>query len=172
MDDITITNPPFVTPQFAQRMCQAETLRKLAEFWPATPAGLTAEDVRAALNAGAAMLDGTAPRRTPLDILAEDFGLKMQRFAGDKQVRVMGVRTCGADASRHIVETRVERQAGQACVQMDDEPLLTVYADKGVRPALLERVAMHGLLTVLKDHKRHTGAERRRRARAKMEVQA
>lgn len=172
MDDITITNPRHITQPLECRMYLAETLRKLSQFWPATPDGLMAANVRAALNAGADMLDGTAPRRTPLDILAEDFGLKMQRFAADKQVRVIGVRTSGADASRHIVETRVERQAGQACVLMDDEHVLTVYGDKGVRPALLERVAMNGLLTLLKDHKRHTGAERRRRARAKKEVQA
>ena len=102
MDDITITNPPFVTPPAVTRAMQAELLKHLAINWPATPTGFPADMVRAALSAGAAMLDGTAPKRKPYDILAEDFGLKLTRLSGDKHVRVIGVRTSGGGAAEHL----------------------------------------------------------------------
>ena len=172
MVDITIKNTKFAMPPAFTRTMQAELLKHMAINWPSTPIGIPDDMVRAALSAGAAMLDGTAPKRKPYDILAEDFGLKMHRFAADKQVRIIGVRTSGADASCHIVDTRVERKTKQACVLIDEDPVLTVYGENGVRPTLLERIAVHGLLTIMKDHKRCSGAERRRRARAKKEVQA
>lgn len=171
MDDITITNPPFVTPPAVTRAMQAELLKHLAINWPATPTGFPADMVRAALSAGAAMLDGTAPKRKPYDILAEDFGLKLTRLSGDKHVRVIGVRTSGG-GQRSIWEVRVERAAGQACVQKDDEPVITIYGEKGISPSLLERIAVRSVLTLLIKKKRCTRTERRRRAKAKKEVQA
>ena len=171
MDDITITNPPFVTPPAVTRAMQAELLKHLAINWPATPTGFPVDMVRAALSFGAAMLDGTAPKRRPYDILAEDFGLKLARLPGDKQVRVIGVRTSGG-GQRSIWEVRVYREAGQACVQKDDEPVITIYGEKGVSPSLLEMIAVRSVLTLLVEKKRCTRTERRRRAKAKKEVQA
>ena len=171
MDDNTIT-PPAVT-----RAMQAELLKHIAHNWPEWPTGWTemptvwsADMVRAALFAGAAMLNGTAQKRKPFDILAEDFGLKLTRLAGDKHVRVIGVRTGGG--KRSIWEVRVDRSAGQACVQKDDEQVITIYGDKGICPSLLERIAVRSVLTLLVEKKRCTRTERRRRAKARKEVQA
>lgn len=150
---------------------KAELLKHMAICWPATPTGFTYDMVRSALLAGAAMLDGTAPKRKPYDILAEDFGLKLTRLPGDKHVRVIGVRTSGG-GQRSIWDIRVERAAAQACVMKDDEAVLTIYGDKCVSPSLLERIAVRSVLTLMVEKQRCTRTERRRRAKAKREVQA
>lgn len=171
MGNITITNPPIATPPAVTRAMQAELLKHLAINWPTTHTGFPADMVRAALNAGAAMLDGTAPKRKPFDILEEDFGLQLVRFASDRQVRVLGVRTNGC-GQKSIWDVRVEREAGQACVQKDDESVITIYGDNGISPSLLERIAVRSVLTLLVEKRRCTRTERRRRAKAKKEVQA
>lgn len=172
MEDITIANPPFSTPPAVARAVQAEVLKHLAINWPSTHTGFPADLVLAALHAGAAMLDGTAPKRKPYDILAEDFGLKMHRFAADKHIRVIGVRKFGANASCHIVDTRVDRKTKQACVLIDEDPVLTIYGETGISPSLLEKIAVRSVLALMIEKKRCTRAERRRRAKARKEVQA
>ena len=164
MDDNTIT-PPAVT-----RAMQAELLKHMAINWPSTPIGIPDDMVRAALSAGAAMLDGTAPKRKPYDILAEDFGLKLARMSGDKQVRVIGVRASGGQ--RSIWEIRVARAERQACVMKDNDPVITIYGETGISPSLLEKIAVRSVLALLVEKKRCTRAERRRRAKSRREVQA
>lgn len=171
MDDITITNQPSVTPPAVTQAMQAELLKHLAINWPATPTGFPADMVRSALFAGAAMLDGTAPKRKPFDILEEDFGFKLARFTSDRQIRVFGMRTNGW-GQRSIWDIRVERDACQACIQKDDEPVITIYGEKGISPSLLERIAVRSVLALLVEKRRCTRTERRRRAKAKKEVQA
>lgn len=170
MEDITIANPPFSTPPAFARAVQAEVLKHLAINWPSTHTGFPAVMVIAALRAGAAMLDGTAPKRKPYDILAEDFGLKLSRLSGDRHVRVIGVRASGGQ--RSIWEVRVERADRQACVQKDNEPVITIYGETGISPSLLERIAVRSILTLLAEKKRCSRSERRRRAKARKEVQA
>ena len=170
MEDITIDNQPSVTPPAVTRAMQAELLKHIAHNWPEWPTGWPADMVRAALSAGAAMLDGTAPKRKPYDILAEDFGLKLARMSGDKQVRVIGVRASGGQ--RSIWEVRVERAECQACVQMDNEPVITIYGETGISPSLLEKIAVRSVLSLLVEKKRCTRAERRRRAKDRKEVQS
>ena len=170
MVDITINNPPFVMPPAVTRAMHAELLKHMAINWPSTPIGIPDDMVRAALSAGAAMLDGTAPKRKPYDILAEDFGLKLARMSGDKQVRVIGVRASGGQ--RSIWEVRVERADRQACVQMDNDPVITIYGETGISPSLLERIAVRSVLALLVEKQRCTRAARRRRAKDRKEVQA
>lgn len=177
MDDITVKNPPSVTPPAVTRAMQAELLKHIAHNWPEWPTGWpemptvwSADMVRAALSAGAAMLDGTAPNRKQYDILAEDFGLKLARMSGDKQVRVIGVRASGGQ--RSVWDIRVERADRQACVQKDNEPVITIYGETGISPSLLEKIAVRSVLALLVEKKRCTRAERRRRAKARKEVQA
>ena len=176
--DIVNENQPSDTLPAVTRAMLAELLRNIAHNWPAMTVCSASQDiwsadmVRAALHDCAAILERTDQKRKPYDILTYDYGLKMKRFASDKQVRIIGVRTSGSEPSRHIVDTRVDRKTKQACVLIDDDPVFTIYGENGVRPTLLERIAVHGLLTIMKDHKRCSGAERRRRARAKKEVQA
>lgn len=179
MEDITIDNPPYFTPPAVTRSMQAELLKHIAHNWPEWPTGWpemptvwSADMVRAALSAGAAMLDGTAPKRKPYDILAEDFGLKMHRFAADKHIRVIGVRKSGANASCHIVDTRVDRKTKQACVLIDEDPVLTIYGETGISPSLLEKIAVRSVLALMVEKNRCTRAERRRRAKARKEVQS
>ena len=170
MEDITIDNPPYFTPPAVTRDMQAELLKHIAYNWPEMQTVWPADMVRAALSAGAAMLDGTAPKRKPFDILAEDFGLKLQRFAADKHIRVIGVRTIGE--KRSVWEIRVELEARQACVQMDNDPVITIYGETGISTSMLERIAVRSVLALLVEKKRCSRAERRRRAKARKEVQA
>lgn len=170
MEDITIDNPPYFTPPAVTRDMQAELLKHIAHNWPEMPTVWPADMVRAALSAGAAMLDGTAPKRKPYDILAEDFGLKLARMSGDKQVRVIGVRASGG--KRSVWDIRVERADRNACVMMDNEPVITIYGETGISPSLLEKIAVRSVLALLVEKKRCTRAERRRRAKARKEVQA
>ena len=184
MEDITIDNHPSVTSPAVTRAMLAELLKHIAHNWPEWPTGWPkmptgwpemptvwpADMVRAALLAGAAMLERTAQKRKPYDILAEDFGLKLQRFAADKHIRVIGVQTIGE--KRSVWEVRVERASGRACVKKDDEPVLTLYGEKGISPSLLGMIAVRSVLALLVEKKRCTRAERRRRAKARKEVQA
>ena len=170
MVDITNNNPQFVMPPAFTRPMHAELLKHMAINWPSTPIGIPNDMVRAALSAGAAMLDGTAPKRKPYDILAEDFGLKLARMSGDKQVRVIGVRASGG--KRSVWDIRVERAECQACVLIDEDPVITIYGETGISPSLLEKIAVRSVLALLVEKKRCTRAERRRRAKARKDVQS
>ena len=177
MDDITVKNQPSGTPPAVTRAMQAELLKHIAHNWPEWPTGWpemptiwSADMVRGALSAGAAMLDGTAPKRKPYDILAEDFGLKLARMSGDKQVRVIGVRASGG--KRSVWDIRVECAECQACVLIDEDPVITIYGETGISPSLLEKIAVRSVLALLVEKKRCTRAERRRRAKARKEVQS
>ena len=170
MEDITIKNTKFAMPTAFTRPMQAELLKHMAVNWPSTPIGIPDDMVRAALSAGAEMLERTAQKRKPFDILAEDFGLKLQRFAADKHIRVIGVQTIGG--KRSVWDVRVERADRQACVQKDNEPVITIYGETGISPSLLEKIAVRSVLALLVEKKRCTRAERRRRAKARKEVQA
>ena len=54
----------------------------------------------------------------------------------------------------------------------DNDPVITIYGETGISPSMLERIAVRSVLALLVEKKRCSRAERRRRAKARMEVQA
>ena len=159
--DYVFTNPPLIT-----RAMQAEMLKHLALNWPATPTGFTADMVRDALNAGAeALTCAPAPNRTAHQVLAEEFGLEMKRFAADEEMRHVGVRVShdNDEEVRKIWEVIVDRKAKNADVFAGGSFLFSVNGSPHVGACLVEKFAVRCLLKFLREKKRCCRAERNAR---------
>ena len=94
---------------------------------------------------------GVSPSlRRPFQILAEDHDLKLSRFAGSNHVLVAGCRE-ESDGSKTVWRIEVDKPSGEASCQSDAGEVFRVISGSGRRSEL---IAVHGLLTVMRERAR------------------
>ena len=106
-------------------------------------------------------------RRSPVEILADEYGLHLRRYASDLCVRLIGVREW--DGSRKIWEIDVDKVHHNAVIIEGGESLMSITGSKSND---VEQTAIKGLLCILKERRRCSHSQRKiRKAKAK-ELQA
>ena len=105
---------------------------------------------------------GAFIRRSIFDILAEDHGVSLRRYAGDRLVRLIGVRAHAG--VRTIWESDVAQVATAALIYEGDDPLMRLSGRKNID---IEQTAIRGLLQILRDRRRCSHRERKARKAAR-----
>lgn len=101
--------------------------------------------------------------RSPFQVIRDKYGLQLNRFAGDKFVKVVGVLGNG-----EMVDVSVEKNDGSHIgrVMFDDQDKIHVY---GGNKRMVEIICVRSVLEILKERRRTSSSMRRIRARAKTE---
>ena len=106
-------------------------------------------------------------RRYPVEILADEYGLHLRRYASDLCVRLIGVREW--NGARKIWEIDVDKVHHNAVIIEGGESLMSITGSKSND---VEQTAIKGLLCILKERLRCSHSQRKiRKAKAK-EVKA
>lgn len=106
-------------------------------------------------------------RRSPVEILAEEYGIHLRRYADNLRVRLLGVREW--NGSRKIWEIDVDKVHHNAVIIEGGESLMSITGSKSND---VEQTAIKGLLCILKERRRCSHSQRKiRKAKAK-EVKA
>ena len=106
-------------------------------------------------------------RRSPVEILADEYGLHLRRYADNLRVRLLGVREW--NGSRKIWEIDVDKVHHNAVIIEGGESLMSITGSKSND---VEQTAIKGLLCILKERLRCSHSQRKiRKAKAK-EVKA
>ena len=101
---------------------------------------------------------GAFIRRSPFDILAEDHGVSLRRYADDRHVRLIGVREHAG--VRTIWEIDVDKVEKAALIYEGDDALMRISGRKNID---IEQTAIRGLLQILRDRRRCSHRERKAR---------
>lgn len=102
-------------------------------------------------------------RRSPVEILAEEYGLNLRRYADNLRVRLLGVREW--NGSRKIWEIDVDKVHHNAVIIEGGESLMSITGSKSND---VEQTAIKGLLCILKERRRCSHSQRKiRKAKAK-----
>ena len=97
-------------------------------------------------------------RRSTIDILAEDHGVSLRRYADDRHVRLIGIRE--RDGVRTIWEIDVDKGEKSAKIIEGDDTLMSI---SGKQNRDIEMTAILGMLQILRDRRRCSHRERKAR---------
>lgn len=106
-------------------------------------------------------------RRSPVEILAEEYGLHLRRYADNLRVRLLGVREW--NGSRKIWEIDVDKVHHNAVIIEGGESLMSITGSKSND---VEQTAIKGLLCILKERLRCSHSQRKIRKAKTKEVKA
>ena len=101
---------------------------------------------------------GSFIRRSIFDILAEDHGVSLRRYADDRNVRLIGVRE--RDGVRTIWEIDVDKVEKSALISEGDDALMSISGNKNID---IEQTAIRGMLQILRERRRCSHRERKAR---------
>ena len=105
---------------------------------------------------------GSFIRRSIFDILAEDHGVSLRRYAGDRLVRLIGVREHAG--VRTIWEIDVDKVEKFAKILEGDDTLMRISGRKNID---IEQTAIRGLLQILSERRKRTVRKYKARKAAK-----
>lgn len=103
-------------------------------------------------------------RRSPIDILAEDHGVSLRRYADDRHVRLIGIRE--RDGVRKIWEIDVDKGEKFAKIIEGDDTLMSI---SGKQNRDIEMTAIRGMLQILRERHKRTVRKYKARKAAKEE---
>ena len=106
-------------------------------------------------------------RRSPVEILADEYGLHLRRYADNLRVRILGVREW--NGSRKIWEIDVDKVHHNAVIIEGGESLMSITGSKSND---VEKTAIKGLLCILKERLRCSHSQRKIRKAKTKEVKA
>lgn len=106
-------------------------------------------------------------RRSPVEILADEYGLHLRRYADNLRVRLLGVREW--NGSRKIWEIDVDKVHHNAVIIEGGESLMSITGSKSND---VEQTAIKGLLCILKERLRCSHSQRKIRKAKTKEVKA
>lgn len=101
-------------------------------------------------------------RRSTIDILAEDHGVSLRRYADDRHVRLIGVREHAG--VRTIWEIDVDKVEKSALISEGDDALMSISGNKNID---IEQTAIRGMLQILRERRRCSHRERKARKAAR-----
>lgn len=101
-------------------------------------------------------------RRSMIDILAEEHGVSLRRYADDRHVRLIGVREHAG--VRTIWEIDVDKVEKSALISEGDDALMSISGRKNID---IEQTAIRGMLQILRERRRCSHHERNARKAAK-----
>ena len=101
---------------------------------------------------------GAFIRRSTIDILAEDHGVSLRRYADDRHVRLIGVREHAG--VRTIWEIDVDKVEKSALISEGDDALMSISGRKNHD---IEQTAIRGMLQILRERRRCSSRERHAR---------
>lgn len=90
-------------------------------------------------------------RRSTIDIIAEDHGVSLRRYADDRHVRLIGIRE--RDGVRTIWEIDVDKGEKFAKIIEGDDTLMSI---SGKQNRDIEMTAIRGMLQILRDRRKRT----------------
>ena len=90
-------------------------------------------------------------RRSTIDILAEDHGVSLRRYADDLHVRLIGVRE--RDGVRTIWEIDVDKGEKFAKIIEGDDTLMSISGKQNLD---IEMTAIRGMLQILRERRKRT----------------
>ena len=105
---------------------------------------------------------GASIRRSTIDILAEDHGVSLRRYADDRHVRLIGVRERGG--VRTIWEIDVDKGEKFAKIIEGDDTLMSI---SGKQNRDIEMTAISGMLQILRERRKRTVRKYKARKAAK-----
>ena len=105
---------------------------------------------------------GAFIRRSTIDILAEDHGVLLRRYADDLHVRLIGVRE--RDGVRKIWEIDVDKGEKFAKIIEGDDELMSI---SGKQNRDIEMTAIRGMLQILRERRKRTVRKYKDRKAAK-----
>ena len=105
---------------------------------------------------------GAAIRRSTIDILAEDHGVSLRRYADDRHVRLIGIRE--RDGVRTIWEIDVDKGEKFAKIIEGDDTLMSI---SGKQNRDIEMTAIRGMLQILRERRKRTVRKYKARKAAK-----
>ena len=93
---------------------------------------------------------------SPLGVLAEEFGLKLKRYASDDEIRLIGVRVSHINEQevRKIWEIMISRRDRSAEIVCNGEIVMYLRGSTSVGSARIEKCAVSSLLRILNEKKR------------------
>ena len=94
---------------------------------------------------------GAFIRRSTIDILAEDHGVSLRRYADDRHVRLIGIRE--RDGVRTIWEIDVDKAEKFAKILEGDDTLMSI---SGKQNRDIEMTAIRGMLQILRERRKRT----------------
>lgn len=106
-------------------------------------------------------------RRSPVEILADEYGLHLRRYADNLRVRLLGVREW--NGSRKIWEIDVDKVHHNAVIIEGGESLMSITGSKSND---VEQTAIKGLICILKERLRCSHSQRKIRKAKTKEVKA
>ena len=101
-------------------------------------------------------------RRSTIDIMAEDHGVSLRRYADDRHVRLIGVREHAG--VRTIWEIDVDKVEKSALISEGDDALMSISGNKNID---IEQTAIRGMLQILRERRRCSHRERKARKAAR-----
>ena len=101
-------------------------------------------------------------RRSAIDILAEDHGVSLRRYADDRHVRLIGIRE--RDGVRKIWEINVDKDEKSALISEGDDELMNI---SGKQNRDIEMTAIRGMLQILSERRKRTVRKYKARKAAK-----
>ena len=90
-------------------------------------------------------------RRSTIDILAEDHGVSLRRYADDRHVRLIGIRE--RDGVRKIWEIDVDKGEKFAKIIEGDDTLMSISGKQNLD---IEKTAIRGMLQILRERRKRT----------------
>ena len=105
---------------------------------------------------------GAAIRRSTIDILAEDHGVSLRRYADDRHVRLIGIRE--RDGVRKIWEIDVDKAEKSAKIIEGDDTLMSI---SGKQNRDIEMTAILGMLQIIRARRKRTVRKYKARKAAK-----
>ena len=90
-------------------------------------------------------------RRSMIDILAEDHGVSLRRYADDRHVRLIGIRE--RDGVRTIWEINVDKAEKSAKIIEGDDTLMSI---SGKQNRDIEMTAIRGMLQIIRERRKRT----------------
>lgn len=103
-------------------------------------------------------------RRSAIDIMAEDHGVSLRRYADDRHVRLIGIRE--RDGVRTIWEIDVDKGEKFAKIIEGDDTLMSI---SGKQNRYIEMTAILGMLQILLERRKRTVRKYKARKAAKEE---
>ena len=100
--------------------------------------------------------------RSAIDILAEDHGVSLRRYADDRHVRLIGIRE--RDGVRTIWEINVDKEEKFAKIIEGDDTLMSISGKQNLD---IEKTAIRGMLQIIRERRKRTVRKYKARKAAK-----
>ena len=105
---------------------------------------------------------GAFIRRSIFDILADEHGVSLRRYADDRHVRLIGIRE--RDGVRKIWEIDVDKVEKSALISDGDDALMSISGKQNLD---IEKTAIRGMLQILRERRKRTVRKYKARKAAK-----